>query len=91
MTKTATMMKKTTMKIEAIPDDLIDSLLAPTKEYPVPAQYGPLRQFDREMRCACRGCGSSTFYKVRGIPRCITHALRELNLMIHQAWPDKEW
>jgi len=59
--------------------------------HPVPQQYGPLRQFDREMRCACRGCSSSTFYKVCGVPRCMTHALRELNLMLHGAWPNRKW
>jgi hypothetical protein len=52
------------------------------KVYPTVEQFGPLRHFEREMRCACRGCGSSTFYKVNGIPRCMTHALRELNLML---------
>ena len=52
------------------------------KTYPVPPQYGPLRQHDREMRCASRGCGSSTFYKVLGTPRCMTHALRQLNDML---------
>lgn len=82
------------MKIEAIPDELFESLIAeePTKrEYPVPPQYGPLRQFDREMRCACRGCSSPTHFKVNAVPRCMIHALRELNLMIHEAWPNKEW
>jgi hypothetical protein len=81
------------MKIEAIPDDLVESLLTETSGhvYEVPKQYGPLRQFDTAMRCACRGCGSSTFHKVNGVPRCMTHALRELNMIIHQAWPDKDW
>ena len=56
------------------------------KEYPVPQQYGPLRQFDREMRCMGGTkkyrCGSSTHFKVRGIPKCTIHALRELNDII---------
>lgn len=52
------------------------------KTYPVPPQHGPLRQFDRAMRCASRGCGSSTFYKVNGTPRCTAHALRQLNDML---------
>jgi hypothetical protein len=52
------------------------------KKYAVPPQYGPLRQFDREMRCASRGCGSPTHFKVSGIPRCSIHALRELNDML---------
>lgn len=54
------------------------------KEYPIPEQHGPLRQYDKEKRCAMRGCGSSTFYKVNGISRCTTHALRELNQMLYE-------
>lgn len=56
------------------------------KTYPVPPQYGPLRQFDKEMRCMSgtklHRCGSSTFYKVNGVPMCMTHALRALNDII---------
>lgn len=50
-----------------------------TVGYDAPQQFGPLRHWDTEMRCASRGCGSSTFFKVHGIPRCMIHALRELN------------
>lgn len=42
-------------------------------------QNGPLRFHDTEHRCASRGCGSSTWLKVRGISRCMMHALKELN------------
>lgn len=56
------------------------------KEYPVPPQRGPLRQFDKEMRCMNgekqRRCGSSTFLKVNGVPKCMTHALNDLNNII---------
>jgi len=52
------------------------------RKYPIPEQYGPLRRFDRELRCASRGCGSPTYYKVDHIPYCTTHALRELNEMV---------
>jgi hypothetical protein len=62
---------------------LLDKESTGSKQYPVPVQEGPLRHFEREMRCACKGCGSSTFFKVCGIPRCMMHALRELNLMLH--------
>lgn len=51
-------------------------------EYPIVEQFGPLRRYDKEMRCASRGCGSSTFFKVRNVPRCMIHALRELNEML---------
>lgn len=62
--------------------------LTPRERYPIPEQHGPLKQYDREMRCACRGCGSSTFYKVYGIPRCTTHALRELNYRLYEMGED---
>ena len=77
------------MKIEAITDDLASELLASPEEKPKaeprprPIQVGPLRFFDTEFRCASRGCGSSTRWKVCGIPRCVVHALRELNDMLH--------
>jgi|SRR6516225_1243224 hypothetical protein len=52
------------------------------RKYPIPEQYGPLRRFDRELRCASRGCGSPTYYKVDGIPYCTVHALRQLNDLV---------
>lgn len=65
----------------------IEQVLDPLKEirdkYYTP-QVGPLRHFDREMRCASRGCGSSTFYKLLGIPKCTTHCLMEMNIMLHE-------
>lgn len=50
----------------------------------VPEQHGPLRQFERAMRCASRGCGSSTFFKLQGIPYCMIHCLRRLNEMLYE-------
>jgi hypothetical protein len=47
--------------------------------YPPPEQYGPLRFYDGEFRCASRGCGSPTHYQFRGIPRCVVHVLRLMN------------
>jgi hypothetical protein len=47
--------------------------------YHINEQFGPLRWFEKEMRCACKGCNSPTYCKVEGIPRCMIHALRELN------------
>ena len=73
------------MKIQEIDDDLLDELFESKEsapKYPVPSQLGPLRHFDTAGRCACRGCGSSTFYKVCGVRRCMTHALHELNQML---------
>lgn len=42
-------------------------------------QIGPLRRYEKEMRCASRGCGTSTYFKVQGVPYCQAHALAELN------------
>jgi hypothetical protein len=50
--------------------------------YPVPQQKGPVRWFDREMRCANRGCSSPTYLKVEYVPRCMMHALQELNGLV---------
>jgi hypothetical protein len=50
-----------------------------------PKQDGPLRFFDKEMRCSNRGCSSPTYLKIQGVPRCSMHALRELNEMLVEA------
>src|SRR5678815_242978 len=64
----------------------ISKILERATGYPVPPQYGPLRRYDREMRCMSgtkqRRCGSPTNYKVKGVPLCSTHALHELNYQI---------
>lgn len=44
-----------------------------------PPQVGPIKRYDVEMRCASRGCGSSTYIRFRGIPKCTTHTLKEAN------------
>lgn len=46
---------------------------------------GVIRYYDKEMRCASRGCSSPTYIKVNGVPRCSAHALREANDMLHEA------
>lgn len=48
-------------------------------------QVGPLRYTEKERRCASRGCGGSTHYFVQGIPRCVCHALQELNEILVSA------
>lgn len=55
---------------------------AEARVYPVQEQHGPLRRFEKEMRCASRRCGSSTFLKVRGVQYCTAHALIKLNEML---------
>jgi hypothetical protein len=60
----------------------IAELLKPKETVATVPQAGPLRWFDKEMRCASRGCSSPTFAKVNGTPRCMMHALRELNEML---------
>jgi hypothetical protein len=52
------------------------------RKYPIPVQNGPLRFYDREMRCASRRCGSPTHMKVEGISYCNMHALRRLNELV---------
>jgi hypothetical protein len=42
-------------------------------------QKGPLRYWDKEMRCTSIRCGSSTHYKFRGMPLCTVHAMRMMN------------
>jgi hypothetical protein len=75
----------------------IAALLAPkAKPKPVVAkvqrertvfQNGPVRFFDNEMRCSSRGCSSSTYIKMQGIPKCMMHTLIACNeLLIAQGF-----
>jgi hypothetical protein len=53
------------------------------REHAIPnEQKGPLRWFDREMRCTSRRCSSPTYSKVNGIPLCQMHALQKLNELL---------
>lgn len=56
--------------------------VASAKGYPAPPQTGPLRFSDTEMLCTMRRCNSPTYMKVQGAPKCMMHALIELNEML---------
>lgn len=45
-------------------------------------QFGPLRTYDQEMRCASRGCGSPTHFQLNGIPYCWPHVVWRMNEML---------
>ena len=49
---------------------------------PVSNQTGPIRFFDKEMRCGSRGCSSPTYIKVKGMPKCMMHTIRMANEML---------
>jgi hypothetical protein len=51
-------------------------------QHPRPVQVGPLRYNENPGACASRGCRSPTSIKIKGVVRCSTHALYELNRMI---------
>jgi len=72
------------MQVQELTLEETQALLAtPEPQYaPSPIQEGPLRFFDNEMLCTSRRCGSPTWIKVKGMPLCIAHALRELNQML---------
>lgn len=76
--------------------DFLDNLLQEEKDptimtgrYPIPEQRGPLRQFEKEHRCASKGCGSPTHFKLQNIPRCSIHALRAMNDMLFDLGVEK--
>ena len=61
-------------------------------EFNIPAQTGPLRYFDTPMRCVsdatarnAKNCGSSTHYKLKGMPTCVMHCLIEMNRILADA------
>lgn len=53
-------------------------------ERKTPPQTGPIRWYDKEMRCASRGCGSPTYIKFDGVPYCGMHTLRLANERLQQ-------
>jgi hypothetical protein len=72
----------------------ISGLLAPkpSKVKPVKKEHertvfqtGPIRFFDLTMRCASRGCGSPTTWKLQGIPKCSMHLITECNRLLMEA------
>jgi hypothetical protein len=60
-------------------------MVAAKNGYPAPPQEGPLRFTERESICTSRGCSSPTYMKVQGAPKCMMHALIELNEMLVNA------
>lgn len=76
--------------VEGIELDQLGTVISDEpKHYPVPEQFGPLRWHDKEVRCASRGCASPTYLKVSRVPRCMVHALRELNEMLIELGEDQ--
>jgi hypothetical protein len=74
--------KKTKIQIET------EKGLRPWQQIPLPEQKGPVRQYDKTLRCAnkfslhARECGSPTTYKLKGIPYCEVHLIRKMNEML---------
>lgn len=64
-----------------ISEDLLKELTQPAEVY-TSTQVGPLRWFDREMRCLSKRCGAPTYLKVNGVALCWVHAIRRLNEII---------
>jgi hypothetical protein len=56
--------------------------LTESTTYPVPEQHGPLRYYDKEMRCASRGCSSPTHWMLQGVPKCWIHCMNQMNDML---------
>lgn len=73
--------------------EVVESIdLTPEVSYPVVEQHGPLRRYDKEMACKSPrskgNCRSSTYFKLLGIPTCMTHALYQLNDMLYERGVD---
>lgn len=70
---------------------LADEQLTPQRKFPIPIQEGPLRFVDEKLRCASRNCSSPTYIKIKGIPYCMMHSLRELNEIIVNMMLETDW
>ena len=57
--------------------DQIQALLGEDKA--TPKQVGPIRWYDKEMRCGSRRCNSPTYITWKGMPKCTAHVLKLAN------------
>jgi hypothetical protein len=75
----------------------LETITKVTQPHEAPLQAGPVRFFDKEMRCRVSGyyqangefvpvprkpCNSPTYIRVLGKPTCTMHAVRELNRLM---------
>jgi hypothetical protein len=69
---------------------IVSETASPSTGYPPPEQVGPLRWYDRPMRCLHESefssrrimCHSPTYAKLNGVPMCEMHALKTMNLLL---------
>lgn len=74
--------------MDDLSDDLLLELLDETSPAFIPEQTSNyVRWLDKEMRCASRGCGSSTYCKVQGVPYCMMHTIRKLTELLDNMIP----
>lgn len=68
-------------------DETLQLLLAKASGPIYAQQIGPLRWYpsDKPRRCVNRGCGSVTPYRLNGLPKCLAHAISEMNEMLIRA------
>lgn len=45
-------------------------------------QRGPVRHYDREMRCTRKGCNSPTYFKFQHLPECMIHVIQSCNELL---------
>jgi len=76
--------------VEGIELDSLGTVISDdSTHFPVPEQFGPLRYYEKTLRCASRNCSSPTHYKVKGTPYCYPHALNKLNDMLIELGVEK--
>jgi len=75
--------------LEAILEESDSNSVKTGRKYPIPPQLGPFRFYDSEFRCASRGCGSPTRYKLQGIPYCSVHCMWKMNEMLLELGVEK--
>lgn len=52
------------------------------EDEPRSTQTGRIRFYDKEMRCASRGCSSPTYIKLDGIEYCMMHIILKCNELL---------
>lgn len=75
---------------------IVNETASPLTGYPPPGQVGPIRFYEKEMRCSNKdslhaiSCGSPTYAKAFGIPLCVIHLIRSVNKLLYEMTEKKE-
>jgi hypothetical protein len=69
--------------VKSLPLDMIQALMK--EDEPRSNQTGRIIWYDKEMRCASRGCSSPTYIRFDRVPTCMMHTILKCNELLSEA------